>query len=1091
MKRKIDLMTDGQLSKKTNIALQIILVFFFLILFRIWYLAVIQKETIAKTAIPSSQKTVIEHAMRGIIKDRYGTVLAANRIRYNATIYYNHIRQIPSIKWALDSFGVKRKILMRKTHIETLAVLLAKELDMDPTYIEDQIHAKASILPNTPFVIKENITEKQYYRLKILEKDYLGLHAEAISERYYPHGKLAADIIGYLGRINQKEYFSIASEIKKLEIFGQSVEADRPLFLPEGYGSCDEALTRLQELKDHSYRINDLIGKCGIEKQFEEALRGRYGEKIYKVNPQSNLANPLQVSKPAISGQTINLTISSELQQFCEELLIKDEILRDGESSQYDAKLKQRVEQKQPWIKGGAIIAIDPLTAEIVACASYPRFNPNDFIPSMHPEMHTHKLKKCNLWLETPQHIANVWDNSSALYREKYDAKQNKVVEEQQYLTWEFLLSELFGNHSSLLNSIDTIRTIKQAIDLQELAVELKFLFKTDDLQLVFDWLFPSREGHITRTSAGQLAVMKESFDQVLMQHTEDIFRIKTQLLHLLSSVQSNIDKLFIIDLCRTIVYSPAFSDELIEQLGHMPLKTYWQTTKDMIFLEGHIKSLLAPQFRNTHFATWRKEHQKTYIQKKRLQEKKQNRFAKPYTDYLYQKEQKLFHKHWQTYKGEILSALIFDKKQDAYQTVLQMTGLSCQPILQRQKHLFQNISDDTLVAFLRTIRRFEELERPLLTHYPAIKNKPCIEKSFAALFYPRYGFGYSRSNVYQEGTALGSIFKIFTAYAALKQRYVELNLRAQSINPYSLNPFEMVDRIELDPHSPIKGSIIVGYDILSNKPYPRFYKGGRLPKSSNRNMGKINLATAMERSSNPYFALLTTEVLKDGNDLLTAAQNFGFGKKTGIDLPAEYFGTLPKDLKTNKTGLYSFAIGQHTLSATALQTALALSSLVNGGYLLKPKLIKSEPTIVQNTLFMPGSIRDTLMQSLYRVINGTNGTARAMIIKKLVGEPALRKAYIQTGQHMVGKTSTAEFMYKSVLAPSCNAEKYKNVWFGAIAFKEDEQIHSLDTIATKKWENPELVVVVFLKFGSGGKEAAPIATQVIDKFREITKKYQ
>ena len=95
--------------------------------------------------------------------------------------------------------------------------------------IEDLIHSKASLLPHVPFVIKENISEKEYYKLRMLERNWMGLHAEISAERFYPSDKTASNIIGYLGAITQKEYLSIANEIKALELLieeekkGQSV----------------------------------------------------------------------------------------------------------------------------------------------------------------------------------------------------------------------------------------------------------------------------------------------------------------------------------------------------------------------------------------------------------------------------------------------------------------------------------------------------------------------------------------------------------------------------------------------------------------------------------------------------------------------------------------------------------------------------------------------------------------------------------------------------------------------------------------------------------------------------------------------------
>ena len=96
----------------------------------------------------------------------------------------------------------------------------------------------------------------------------------------------------------------------------------------------------------------------------------------------------------------------------------------------------------------------------------------------------------------------------------------------------------------------------------------------------------------------------------------------------------------------------------------------------------------------------------------------------------------------------------------------------------------------------------------------------------------------------------------------------------------------------------------------------------------------------AIETSSNPYFSLLAAEYLKDPEDLIRAAKEFGYGEKTKITLPGEIAGNVPQDVVTNRTGLYATAIGQHTLVTTPLQTALMLGAIANGGKLLEPKIV-------------------------------------------------------------------------------------------------------------------------------------------------------
>ena len=76
----------------------------------------------------------------------------------------------------------------------------------------------------------------------------------------------------------------------------------------------------------------------------------------------------------------------------------------------------------------------------------------------------------------------------------------------------------------------------------------------------------------------------------------------------------------------------------------------------------------------------------------------------------------------------------------------------------------------------------------------------------------------------------------------------------------------------------------------------------------------------------------------------------------------------------------------------------------------------------------------------------------------------------------MIGKTGTAEILFNPYINPSSTPQMYKHIWFGSIAFD------------SSRWEHPELVVVVYLRYGDAGKEAAPLAAQMIRKWRELKK---
>ena len=1003
-----------EISSKMNRVLGIILTAFLAIVIRIWHLGVIQREDKLLEAQKPQQRTILLKADRGTICDRFHIPLALNRICYNAAIYYAQIAQIPTVVWKTDERGKQVKSYARKEYIRELGAVLADALHLDAERIEDLIYSKASLFPHVPYILKAGITEDEHYRLRMLEKDWHGIHAEIAAERFYPLGKAACSIIGMMGSINQKEYTAIAQELKELQ---ESVS-----LYEQGFG-LEADYKRLQELKEKAYTASDLVGKTGIERQMEERLRGFYGKKTFEVDQKGRFLRELPGGRAAIPGQQVVLTLSSELQQFAEELLAKDEKTRDGRSLGLDPADKTRKVQKQPWIKGGAIVAIDPKTGEVIALASYPRFDPNDFIPSANALLKSGRQWQMRRWLENERFIGAVWDGNECLMRER-------VQEEIKPLTWDFYLDLILPEEGYLRTFFQKVDDVRGAIHVQE-----------DFEALLYESKLPPTE-----------AVTP--------------------------------DKLFATDLCRMAVYSPAFSDALIAQVGSMKLGTYHLLRQAFQRLETDLRDRCHEEFRVREFRAWREENQKEFLAEKRKIEKENKSYARPYLDYLDQKERELFAVYWEEKR---LPLILQEVKRE--------------PLL---RDVCNKLTAELGIEFLRTFRSFDQLDRPLYGKYKTLRNRDQqqTEKDLAAAFYPIGGFGFGRSFAFQTGAPQGSIFKLVTAYEALRQG----------------RTITIVDEI--------KGDSVA--QTLDNTSYPRIYKGGRLPRSHKAQIGKIDLVGALEQTSNPYFSILAGDCLQHPEDLSAAASAFGFGEKTGIELPGESKGNVPNDLKRNRTGLYSTAIGQHTLLTTPLQTACMLSTIANGGQLLKPKIIKEaagfspdmqplsafsapdyfakeelnalgiqfplftavqprsplpdtvkQTTEIRRTLPMTNQVRSNLLEGMNRVVWGAKGTARPSIIRALIGNPRLMGDYLSLQNQLVGKTSTAEFLFNPHFCPSSLPQMYKHIWFGSIVFGQ--------TI----FRDPELVVVVFLRYGDGGKEAAPLATQVIRKWREIKGKHK
>lgn len=1102
-----------QISEKAQRVLILIFVIHLFILGKIWYLTVIQREERREVAKKPQSRTIVQQANRGSIHDRSHSPLAQNRICYHASLYYSQILQIPSVHYERLESGELQKSYPRKKYIEALSKCLSSELSLDPQYIEDLIHAKASLFPNTPYVLKENISEASYYRLKMLEREWTGLHAQISSERVYPHGKVASALLGYMGSISSNEYFSIAEEIKRLEAYLDA--EDFLLTLPEGYSNRQEVYQQYKELKEKAYTINARIGKTGLEQQFEKALRGYYGKSSFAVDVKGTFLKELPGGQLPTPGQHIRLAISSELQEFAEKLLAQSEFQRDNRSIGYDPNTKRRATLKQPWIKGGAIVVLDPNTGEILTMASYPRFDPNDFVLPVDSSQQKQQGAKVNKWLETETHIGRIFDGQEPLARELYLPAKG-FYEDTTELTWSKFLSFILPENHSMIQHLEGLN-LRDAITLQEGFSSLLFFSGQTRADLLIDTLFP-KDIKASKTPQ-EISFSPENF--------EEINHLIQKIRPFLKEYTYNADKLFFIDLCRIAVYSPGFSDELIQSIGHLQIKDYLDVRFSALRAQSTVKELIKDVFHKHDFASWREENQAEFLKEKRQQEAEKKTYARPYIDYLEQEELSMFASFWRKY-GHMLTLYCLrgvetpDPSLDLYYEYLPQNVLPENKFTKLQKTL-SAFSDSLATEYLKTFRKFSELDRALFGTYYRARGKAGqqLEKHLAAGFYPKNGFGYGKSHAFRQATPFGSTYKIAVAYEALRQNY------RKNAPIFS---FKMIDRVFWDSRIGKKGSLVVGY-TLDHKPYTRFYKGGRLPKSAHTNMGEIDLMAALEQSSNPYFSILAGDYLQNPEeDLIEVSKNFGFGEKTGIDLPGEYKGNLPRDLKRNRTGIYSFAIGQHSLLVTPLQSAIFSASLANFGALLKPQILKeiygqtpqfsselvydpheftyrdvyrkiglnfplfsrtenhkkrceniSFDIDVKRWIFLPQEIRNPIFEGLDRVVSGSKGTARPSIIKELYGNPILSSQYKALQHQMIGKTSTAEILHNPDLLPSSRAKMYKHVWFNALSFKEGSKL------AKDRWSNPELVIAVYLRFGDSGKAGAPIAAQLIHKWREIS----
>lgn len=176
--------------------------------------------------------------------------------------------------------------------------------------------------------IAQNISREAVAEFSESSEKFAGINIVVQPIRQYTSGNLASHILGYAGKISSEEY----------------------------------------EKRKSTYGSNDLIGKTGIEYVFEEYLKGKNGTKQIDMAVDGTTTAEY-VSQEAIAGSDIVLTIDANLQHIAENALASNiqKISSGGFGRAYDAK-------------AGACVVMNVNSGEVLAMASYPDYNPEDFV---------------------------------------------------------------------------------------------------------------------------------------------------------------------------------------------------------------------------------------------------------------------------------------------------------------------------------------------------------------------------------------------------------------------------------------------------------------------------------------------------------------------------------------------------------------------------------------------------------------------------------------------------------------------------------------------------------------------------------------
>lgn len=284
---------------------------------RLWFLQIVQGESFASQVNQETRRIVVQPAPRGQILDRNGIVLVDNR---------------PSTVVAVDLQAYAK---LDKTVQERLLERLSTTLNrrrtpndaVTPADIASKIEdPKFSRFRPVPLVEDIPVEDEIYFREQAAL--FPAVVVENQSIRSYPYGTLAAHVLGYVGGLTQTQYQDLKASA-----------GSKP------------------------YELTDEIGKAGVESTYESYLRGTPGRRVYEVNRLN------QVTKEIVSerieptpGDDVYLSIDARLQYKTEEAL-QAQIIASNTPTPY-----------------GAATVLDPRNGQVMAMASYPTYDPTEFI---------------------------------------------------------------------------------------------------------------------------------------------------------------------------------------------------------------------------------------------------------------------------------------------------------------------------------------------------------------------------------------------------------------------------------------------------------------------------------------------------------------------------------------------------------------------------------------------------------------------------------------------------------------------------------------------------------------------------------------
>jgi len=279
------------LRKKIRFLFIMVVIGFCILTLRFGYLQIVCFKYYTMKSKDNSIQPIRLIPPRGILYDRYGKErVVDNQIAFDVCIASTKAN-VPTIN--VFNIDNHRRELLNRLGLSTNEILV-------------KLYEQESLIKRQPLVIKDDIDKKTVAYIAENSPHIQEVILQTRSKRHYKG--LAAHVLGYTACVDEKD-------------------------LKNGYVA------------------NDIIGRAGVESEYENLLKGELGWRMMEVDTYGRVVRDLKLAVGAEPGQNLELTLDLAIQKKAEELL-------EG--------------------KIGAVVALDPRTGEVLAMASKPDFNPNE-----------------------------------------------------------------------------------------------------------------------------------------------------------------------------------------------------------------------------------------------------------------------------------------------------------------------------------------------------------------------------------------------------------------------------------------------------------------------------------------------------------------------------------------------------------------------------------------------------------------------------------------------------------------------------------------------------------------------------------------